>query len=57
MGRLILAALVGIAVQTAYWDQLPLWWHLLFLAAIVPMAMLGAQLRGTLGKAADLEPG
>jgi len=49
--------LVGIAVQSAYWDQLPLWWHLVFLAAIVPMAMLGAQLRSTLGKTADPEPG
>jgi hypothetical protein len=26
------------------WDQFPLWYHLLYLACIVPMAMLGARL-------------
>ena len=44
-GLILLA--VGIAVQVGFWDQLPLWWHLCFLAAIVPMAMLGARFRNT----------
>ena len=26
------------------WDQFPVWYHLLYLACIVPMAMLGARL-------------
>ncbi len=37
--------IVGIAVQTASWSLLPVWWHLIFLAAIVPMALIGARLR------------
>lgn len=49
MGRLILGVLllvVGIAVQASYWDALPAWWHLTFLLAILPFALLGARLRG-----------
>lgn len=44
-GLILLA--VGIAVQVGFWDQLPLWWHLCFLVAIVPMAVLGSRLKKT----------
>jgi hypothetical protein len=30
--------------HTLVWDQFPLWYHLLYLACIVPVAMLGARL-------------
>jgi len=43
-GLVLLA--VGIAVQASFWDALPVWWHLTFLASIVPFALLGARLRG-----------
>ena len=45
IGAGIILLMIGIAVQASFWDQLPLWWHLCFLAAIVPMAMLGARLK------------
>lgn len=35
---------VGIGVQTANWALLPVWWHLCFLIAIIPMAIVGARL-------------
>ncbi len=44
----VLAALnlaVGIAIQSRYWKQLPLWYHLLFLGLLVPAILLGARLR------------
>lgn len=37
---------VGIAVQASIWDMLPLWWHVVFLASIMPFALLGASLKG-----------
>lgn len=36
---------VGIAVQLQYWDVMPLWYHLIFLALLVPMAVVGGKLR------------
>ncbi len=35
---------VGIAVQAGYWDVLPIWYHLIFLALLLPMATLGGRL-------------
>ena len=43
-GAMLLA--VGIAVQVSYWDVMPVWWHLLFLASIVPFTLLGARFKG-----------
>jgi len=37
----ILLLIVGIAVQAAYWDAMPLWYHLAFLLLLLPAAMLG----------------
>lgn len=47
IGAGVVLLAVGIAVQADFWDQLPLWWHLCFLTAIVPMAALGARLRNS----------
>jgi hypothetical protein len=33
---------VGIAVQVQYWNLMPLWYHIAFLALLVPMAVAGA---------------
>ncbi|MDH3222325.1 MAG: hypothetical protein OEO23_01305 [Gemmatimonadota bacterium] len=38
-----LLLVTGIAVQVGAWDQLPVWYHLTFLAAIVPAAAIGAR--------------
>ena len=35
---------VGVIAQVAYWDTLPVWYHLVFLASLIPMAMAGANL-------------
>ena len=44
-GRGWLALLVvGVIAQVAYWDTLPVWYHLVFLASLIPMAMAGANL-------------
>jgi len=42
----LLLLIVGIAVQLSFWELLPVWWHLIFLASIVPLTMLGARLKG-----------
>jgi hypothetical protein len=42
LGGLLLA--VGLVVQLQYWDVLPAWYHLLFLALLVPGAVLGGRL-------------
>ena len=41
-GLILLA--VGIAVQAATWETLPVWFHLVFLASIVPFTYVGAHL-------------
>ena len=47
IGAGVVLLAVGIAVQAGFWDQLRLWWHLCFLTAIVPIAVLGARLRNS----------
>jgi hypothetical protein len=41
----VLLLLFGIAVQAAYWNYIPLWYHLAFLALLIPMAVLGAKFK------------
>ena len=36
---------IGIFVQASVWDQMPLWYHLIFLALVVPMHLAGGKLR------------
>lgn len=38
---------IGIAVQASVWDAMPLWYHLAFLALLVPASVLGANLART----------
>lgn len=40
-----LQLVTGILVQAGYWNDMPLWYHLPFLLAIVPFVLLGARLR------------
>ena len=37
---------IGIAVQTAYWEMMPVWYHLLFLACVLPATLVGGRLHG-----------
>ena len=43
LGLLLLA--VGIFFQTQFWRVMPLWYHLSFLALLIPFCFLGAWLR------------
>ena len=43
LGALLLA--VGIFVQLQFWDVMPLWYHLIFLALLVPATLFGAKIQ------------
>ena len=43
----ILLLLFGIAVQALAWSYLPIWYHVIFLALLVPMTVLGGRLKQT----------
>jgi len=40
----VLLLLTGIGVQISVWSLMPVWYHLAFLALIVPVCMVGARL-------------
>lgn len=42
----VLLLLTGIGVQASLWEEMPLWYHLGFLALLVPVTLLGGR-RGT----------
>ncbi len=41
----IVLLIFGVAVQLSVWSYLPLWYHLIFLALLLPMSVLGARLK------------
>jgi hypothetical protein len=41
----ILLLVFGLFFQVSVWNYLPIWYHLLFLALLVPMAVLGGKLK------------
>jgi hypothetical protein len=41
----ILLLLFGISIQSAYWNYMPLWYHLPFLLLLIPMTLLGGKLK------------
>lgn len=43
LGVLLLA--VGIFFETTYWEQLPVWYHLVFLFMLIPMTIAGGKLK------------
>ena len=49
LGGLLLA--VGVFFQVQYWDAMPLWYHIPFLALLIPGTLIGARFRSN--KAAD----
>lgn len=50
LGVLLLA--VGIFEEAQLWDAMPAWYHLIFLASLLPGAYVGARLRPKPGAAA-----
>lgn len=41
----ILLLLVGIMVEVAYWNYIPIWYHLVFLVLLIPVTIGGGKLR------------
>jgi len=37
--------LIGIAVEVMYWSLMPAWYHVIFLALVVPMTLVGGRLK------------
>jgi hypothetical protein len=42
----VLLLLCGVIVEAMAWSYLPIWYHIIFLALLVPMTVLGGRLRG-----------
>jgi len=43
----VIQLVVGIGFEASYWELTPLWYHLVFLALIVPATVWGGMLKGT----------
>lgn len=43
----VLQLLMGIMATIKFWDTAPVWYHLMFLALLIPANLLGGQLRLT----------
>lgn len=41
----VLQLLIGIAVEASYWDLMPVWYHLAFLALLIPATVYGGRLK------------
>jgi hypothetical protein len=41
----IIQLLVGIGFELSYWSMLPVWYHLVFLALLIPATVMGGKLR------------
>lgn len=41
----ILLVIFGIFIQSAYWNYMPLWYHIPFLLLLIPMTILGGKLK------------
>lgn len=42
----VLLLLTGIGVQASVWDLLPAWYHMVFLALLIPTTIISAKLAG-----------
>jgi hypothetical protein len=45
LGVLLLA--VGVYFESTYWQQIPIWYHLVFLILLIPMTIAGGKLKKT----------
>ena len=41
----ILLLIFGIFIQSVYWNYMPLWYHIPFLALLIPLTILGGKLK------------
>ncbi len=47
LGLGILLLLFGIYIQSIFWNNAPLWYHIPFLLLLIPMTILGGKLRSS----------
>ena len=47
LGLGILLLLFGIYIQSIFWNNAPLWYHIPFLALLIPMTILGGKLKNS----------
>ena len=45
LGLGVLLLVFGIFIQSAHWNYMPLWYHILFLLMLIPMTILGGKFR------------
>ena len=45
IGAGIALLIVGLGVQVGQWNEIPLWYHLIFLVLLIPMCIAGTRLR------------
>lgn len=38
---------IGIAVEISYWELMPAWYHIIFLALVVPATIVGGRMKAT----------
>lgn len=43
----VLQLVIGIGVEASYWDLMPVWYHLVFLALLVPATVYGGRLKAS----------
>ena len=43
----VILLIVGIAVQAAFWNVMPIWFHLIFLVLLLPLSILGGKIKQT----------
>lgn len=48
----VLLLLFGIMVEVMAWNYLPIWYHIVFLALLIPMTLLGGRLKSSAPAAA-----
>lgn len=47
---------IGIAVEISYWELMPAWYHIVFLALVVPATLWGGRLRDTATARSGMSP-
>lgn len=44
-GLAALNLLIGVVSEVSYWDMMPVWYHIVFLALVVPATLAGGRLK------------
>ncbi len=45
IGLGVFLLVLGIVVQASIWDKMPVWYHLVFLALLIPLTVFGGKLK------------